>query len=323
MGGHSRFGILGAAVGLLALTSPATATCPASLCDCLGNAGRYAVSASQLQVKSGKISSSGYAYAIPTLIEGSACSQTGKIGGKAGGETSISDKLLLTAGAGLVAAKFSGYKYYGYPYPGTFVEGDVATAGGSLAGLDFVEIGGVTDTTGSYPEVSSCSGALVDAGTASDTLAALTPTQTLTDVVVTNGDTVTITGVAGVNVVNVNSINVKTGRDDYGSPIPSTLELSLPSAADTMIVNVATSVQLGSSSAIVVVGGSPENVILNVHGGPMSKVKIGGFEATIDPPILAPGAKILAKGYSIISNLIGGGKTKLQGPELADALLCQ
>jgi hypothetical protein len=236
MGILARLGILGSAIGLLALLAhPAEAACPANLCDCLGNAGRYAVSASQLQVKSGKISSSGYAYAIPTLIEGSACSQTGKIGGKAGGETSISDKLLLTAAPGLVAAKFSGYKYYGYAYPGAFVEGDVATGGGSLAGLGFVEIGGTTDTTGNYPEMSSCSGALLDAGAASDTLAALTPTQTLTDVLVSNGDTVTITGTAGVNVVNVNSINVKAGRDDYGSPLPSTLELSLPSAAAQMI----------------------------------------------------------------------------------------
>jgi len=41
-----------------------------------------------------------------------------------------------------------------------------------------------------------------------------------------------------------------------------------------------------------------------------------------DLPILAPGPKVLAKEDSILSNLIGGAKTKIAGPELADALLC-
>jgi choice-of-anchor A domain-containing protein len=281
------------------------------------------VVATQLQVKSGKISYSGYAYAIPSFLEGSVCAQTGKIGGKAGGETGISNDLLFAAGPGTSAAKFAGYKYYGYPYPGSYIEGDLATAGGTLTGLGFTEVSGITDTTGAYPGISSCEGALVDAVSASATLAGLTPTQTLTDVSVSGGDTFTITGGAGVNVVNVNSIKVKPGRDSYGYSLPSTLELELPGPTDTMIVNIATSLQLGNASAIVIVGGTPERVILNVHGGIASKVKIGGFEATIDPPILAPGAKLLAKGYSILSNLIGGSKSKIQGPEIADALLCQ
>jgi hypothetical protein len=72
----------------------------------------------------------------------------------------------------------------------------------------------------------------------------------------------------------------------------------------------------------VVANGSPANVILNVHGGALSKVKIGGSETLIDPAILSPGAKVLAKGYSILSNVIGGAKTKIQGPELGDGLLC-
>jgi len=316
--------MLAAIAGFTLAAGPATAACPdpTNLCECLGQAGRYTAVATQLQVKSGKISYSGYAYPIPSFLEGSVCAQTGKIGGKAGGETGISNNLLFAAGPGTNAAKFSGYKYYGYPYPGSYIEGDLATAGGLLTGLGFTEVAGETSTDGSYAEISSCTGALVDAASASTALAAFTPTQTLTDVTVTGGDTFTITGGTGLNVVNVNSINVKPGRDDYGSPLPSTLELELPGPTDTMIVNVATSLQVGNTSAIVIVGGSPERVILNVHGGLASKVKIGGFEATVDPPILAPGAKLLAKGYSILSNLIGGSKSKIQGPEIADALLC-
>jgi hypothetical protein len=65
-----------------------------------------------------------------------------------------------------------------------------------------------------------------------------------------------------------------------------------------------------------------ENVIINVHGGSMSKVKIGGHEAAIDPAILAPGSKVITKGDSYIANVIGGAKLKIAGPSIADVLLC-
>jgi choice-of-anchor A domain-containing protein len=317
-----RFVALVAALGGVAFGgSDAWAACPAALCDCLGEAGRYAVVGNQVQVKSGRISVSGYGYSIPTLVEGSLCGQTGKVVGKAGGEADVSADLLFTAGTGVIAAKFKGYKYYGYPYPGAYVAGDVATGGGSLVGTGFVDVGGVIDTTGAYPEISSCAGALVDAASASVTLAALTPTQSLGAVLVTGGGTFAITGASGVNVVDVDSINVKSGSYD-GYPVGSSLEIDLPGPGDVMIVNVAGNLQVGNASAIFVVNGAPENVILNVHGGLTSKVKIAGFEATIDPPILAPGAKVLAKGDSILSNLLGGAKTKIAGPQVADVLFC-
>jgi choice-of-anchor A domain-containing protein len=307
--------------GGIVVVADAAADCPANLCDCLDDAGRFTVLGDQVQVKSGRISVSGYGYAFPSVIEGSVCGATGRIGGKADGETDVSANLLFTAGPGVVAAKFKGFKYYGYAYPGAYVGGDVATGGGSLAGTGFVDVSGVIDTSGTYAGLSSCSGALVDAAEASAFLATLPATQPLTSVLVTNGDTFTITGTSGVNVVNVDSINLKPARDYYG-PIGSVLEISLPGPGDVMIVNVATSLQVGLNSAIFVVDGGPENVIINVHGGAASKVKIGGFEATVDPSILAPGAKVLAKGDSYLSNMIGGAKTKIQGPEIGDTLLC-
>jgi len=320
-----RFRSLLVLVWVAVVASDAGAACPATLCDCLGEAGRYALVGGQLQVKSGRISFSGYGYNVPSIIEGSVCGATGKVGGKAGGETDISADLLFTAGPGAIAAKFKGYKYYGYPYPGAFVGGDVATGGGSLVNTAFAEISGVTDTSGDYSEISSCSGALVDAAAASATLAALAPTQTFDDVLVAGGETFTITGADGanvVNVVNIGSINVKSRSYD-GYPIGGTLEISLPGPNDTMILNVATSLQVGNASGILVVDGPAENVIINVHGGNLSKVKIGGHEAAIDPPILAPGdAKVITKGDSYISNLLGGDKLKIAGPSIADALFC-
>jgi choice-of-anchor A domain-containing protein len=299
----------------------AQAQCPQNVCECLGEAGRYALVGEQLQVKAGKLSVSGYAYPLPSLVEGSVCGNTGKIAGKAGGETDLSNNLLFAAGAGVLAGKFKGYKYYAYAYPGVFVGGDVATGGGSLAGLEFADISGLTDTSGAYHEMSSCSGALVDAASASTMLAGLTPTQTLGDIVVSNGETQTITGTAGVNVVNVTSINLKPLNYD-GYATGSVLEIDLPGPGDTMVLNVAESLVLGNNCAIYVVGGDPQNVIINLHGGLLSKVKIAGQQAAIDPAILAPGARVIAKGESNISNILGGFKTKIAGAQVADVLLC-
>jgi hypothetical protein len=320
-----RWLVFAAALGCAAVAATdARAACPATLCDCLGEAGRYALLGDQVQVKSGRISFSGYGYNVPSIVEGSVCGATGKIGGKAGGETDVSADLLFTAGPGAIAAKFKGYKYYGYPYPGAFIGGDVATGGGSLVNTAFAEISGVTDTTGAYPEISSCSGALLDAAGASATLAALTPTQTLGDVLVAGGETFTITGADGANVVNVvdvDSINVKSRNYD-GYPIGGTLEISLPGPNDVMILNVATSVQVGNAAGILVVDGTAENVIINAHGGKFSKIKIGGYEAAIDAPILAPGSKVITKGDSYVANVIGGAKLKIAGPSIADVLFC-
>jgi choice-of-anchor A domain-containing protein len=317
--------IVGWSMGVLmlagVLASAAQAQCPQNLCDCLGAAGQYSLVGDQVQIKSGKISVSGYGYAIPSGVEGSVCMNLGKVGGKASGETDVSEDLLFAAGPGTLAGKFKGYKYSGYAYAGAFIGGDVATGGGSLAGTEYVEVSGITDTSGGYSEISSCTGALVDVATASATLAALPATQTFDDIVVTDAGTFTITGVAGVNVVNVASINLKP-QVYYGYATGSVLEIDLPGLSDTMIINVAESLQVGNNSAIFVVNGAPENVIINVHGGLASKVKVLGQEAAIDPAILAPGAKVITKGDSYLSNILGGYKSKIAGAQIGDILLC-
>src|SRR5262249_31750036 len=168
---RARYGLqLGVSLLAVALTAgQLQAVCPTDVCDCLGQAGHFAVVAGDLSTKAGRIIEDGYGYAVGPTVEASVCAKTGKLSGKVGGETSVSEDVVLTATSG-VAAALKGYIDYGYVYPGVLIDGNLLTGGGQITGGEYAEILGTTDTTGLDPGVADCRQALSDAATASATL---------------------------------------------------------------------------------------------------------------------------------------------------------
>jgi choice-of-anchor A domain-containing protein len=271
-----------------------------------------------LKVASGRISVSGYGYAIPVEIETSVCGTTGKFTGKLNGEISISEDLILDASTG-IAAKFKGSKAYGYAYPGIYIDGDLATGGGTIAGLeDFGVVAGTTDTMALNARVADCTQALADQQTASATLAALPATQTFTKTLVKSGNTLDINAGPGLNVIHFDDL-ILTPQKVYGSPYPSTLNVNLAVDTETVVINIPGKLSIGAACQVLVNGGDVEDVIVNVPGS-ASSVKIKG-QAYVQPAILAPGRKLLTGAQAVTANLFTGA-IKLKGAGIAEPLLC-
>jgi choice-of-anchor A domain-containing protein len=272
-----------------------------------------------LGAKPGKQSYSGSTYVTPSTVEGSVCVTTGTFSGGEDGETSMGNDVLLLSGVGTTAAKFKAYKVYGTAAPGTIIAGDLATKGGAIAGTDGVVVGGTTTTDGTHPGLTPCEQARTDLQTASNTLKALSPTQTdLGNVVVQPEEEFTISAGAGVNVINATNIILKK-KNYYGSPLPSSLHINFAPDTVSVIVNVSEKLTVSDSCVLDVFGGDPFAVILNVHGE-KAKVKLGKG-AEITPAILAPAAKLKAPLNATVSNLFGA-KVSVRGGYVTDALLC-
>ena len=309
----------GLLVWALVLATPVAAqTCPEDICECLGAAGDFStVATAQAKVKSGKISVSGYGYAIPVFIEGSTCQPLGKYTGLAEGELDLGEDVVAAAPTG-TALKFKGYKYYGYSYPGVFVAGDIATGGGTIKGQNYVELGGVIDTTGNHIQIADCANAITDVKNASATLAALPPTQTLGDVFIGNGDTYTINvGTAETEVIEINKLVIKP-RKYYGYAYPSYLEINLDITTGTAVINVNEKLAIGQACEIIV-NGDIEDVIINVPG-PGSSVRIGK-QAIVPTAILAPDRKLNAGADAFCANLYAA-KLNIKGASVSDTLFC-
>jgi len=325
--GGKSLGLLGAIVLVPALgIGTARAVCPDDVCDCLGQAGQFAILGNTLIMQSGKQSQSGSAYYFPSVTDTSVCAKTGKFSGKPGGETEIGEDLLLTASSGL-AATFKGYKYSGYSYEGVFIDGDLGTRGGTLKGLTctsgtvgcdgpYAAVAGTTDTMAGNPRLPSCTQAMTDAQAASTTLAALAPTQTFDKVIVKDQDTFDIDAGPGTNVISIGQLTLKP-QTYSGYAYGSFLSINLQDDTDSVIINVG-KLQVGSACEIDVNGGDIENVIINVPG-PGSSVKIKN-DAVVNAAILAPGRKVLAKRNTFVANLFGS-DVKIQGANF-ESLLC-
>jgi choice-of-anchor A domain-containing protein len=313
-------GGLGCAVALAGWVADARAACPdpSDVCECLGEAAQFAVVGPTLKISSGRISASGYGYAVPVEVETSVCGTTGKLTGKVDGEVSIHEDLLFSAASG-VAAKFKGTKAYGYPYPGIFVDGDLATAGGTLVGLEaFGVVAGTTDTMAGNPRVSECAQAQLDQLTASAALAALPATQSFPKTIVKNGATLDLNAGSGVVVYQFDDL-ILTPEKIYGTPYASVLAVNLALDTDTVIINVTGKFSVGAACEVLVNGGDIEDVIINVPGAtPSVKVK---SDAVVQPAILAPGRKLLTGANAYTANLYAG-SLKLKGSNVYEPLLC-
>lgn len=308
--------------GVLPLTQagPAPAQiCPQDICACVGDAGRFDLVGTKVDVSAGKVRYSGYSYPIPGNVDSSVCATTGRFSGISGGESMISGDIICTLPPDKTAVTLRGYKYYGYPQPGVSVGGDIATGGGAIKGMDFALVTGITDTTGTHPRVASCQQAVVDAQAASATLKALAPAQDLGELIIEAGNSHEIYAGPGVQVINATKIRLKS-KKYYGYPIGAALNINLSETTESVIVNVAEQLSVGKECNISVAGGDPSAVIINVHG-PKAKVQIGKG-ASVDPAILAPTTRTLnVPQYATVGNLFGT-KIRIKGAEVVDALLC-
>jgi hypothetical protein len=301
---------------VLGATSGAYADCPDDICDCVGEAGDFALVSTQAKIRHGIISASGYGEPVATYIETSMCSGVGKVGGKVGGETEIEQDAIFAAQSD-VAVKFTGAKSYGLTYTGAFIAGDLATGGGSIVGQTLVEVEGDIDTTGGHSSVPDCTQGLSDVVSGSAALAALTPTQKLGDLIINDGSSYDINvGSGDVSVIEIGKLIVKPLKF-YGYAYGSTLNINLD-GTNSVIIN-ATKLQVGASSQIVVNGGDVEDVIINVAGaGPSVRI---ARDAVVTVPILAPQRKVVAGANSFCTNLFAG-KLIVKGATISETMFC-
>ncbi len=269
--------------------------CPEDLCRCLPNAGKFAV-------VGGKVISTSWVDRIDEYVQGTAisesiCGVTAKLSGRLDGELYLSGDeppfadAILTSGVGTTAVRFKGYKLDKMPNAGVFIDGDVVTGGGLIQNPQYAEIDGVTDTSGTDPRVATCQQALSELTTASATLASLPPTQTLGTIVVPVGGEASITVGPGRQVVNVDSITIKSGSYPY----QSYLDIDLDPATTVLVVNIAKGLSIGEAGVVQVHPVAQVPVVFNFLPGATLKVK---KYVDLYVTVLAPTANIKISPYS-------------------------
>jgi len=308
-----------AGFAMLLAARPVSAVCPTDLCDCLGEAGHFALVGTDVSIRPGIPSPRVYGYPVQSSVDTSVCATTADLFGKLHGETAIGDDVILTDTTG-TAGELKGYRAYGgYAYPGVLIGGDLATGGGFVKGLEFGVIMGATDMRGRNPRVAACARAADDAQAASTAFSLIPPTQ-----IITNGRLVAIGAIreinatAGVNVIRFGDLILKAHRQG-GYTTGSVLNINLAPNTDSVIVNVTGKLAIDRESQIKVNGGDIEDVIINLIGKRPS-LKINA-DATVEPAILAPGRTVLVDSYAQTANLYAA-RTKIKGTTIAQALLC-
>jgi len=293
--------------------------CPHSLCKCLGAAGGFAaVGGASLQLKTGVLSAEGESEYVPSEVYGSLCAVKAKFSAKES-ENYIEGDLVCSEPS-RVAVKFSPIRFEGDVEPGTSIAGEVATGGGSVKKPEAADFEGVPSTDGTHPKVALCQQAPADVAAASTTLKNLTPTVTMAEIVVADGDVQTLAVGPGVQVINVNALKILSGRDEDGFPVPSELTIALDPGTDAVVINIAEDLTVEADSGIII-DGAEDAVILNVHGDrPHVKIKDGAY---VLPVLLAPSASLKAPAYSYFTNIYTAKKLQVKGGTLEDALLCE
>lgn len=161
------------------------------------------------------------------------------------------------------------------------IAGQCITGGGAVSSPS--ECAGGTDTSGTNPVLSSSyAQAGSDAAAFSASLAGMAATQTLSPITLGTKGSMTISGGAGTNVINVPSITTGTKATITINAGPS----------ETVVINVGTStdpgsLQLGNGASILLAGGiTPDHVIFNLIGTGTSAQL--GNDTVFNGTILAP-----------------------------------
>ncbi len=292
--------------------------CPLSLCSCLGAANRFtAVGGKAMSAKTGKYSDEGFPEYVETIVSGSLCAPVGKFVAREAA-SDVDGDVILTRAAGSVAAGFGGFTFDGVFEPGTYISGDLVTGGGAVNGPNAVVVYGDTLLDPNDARVANCRTAVTDLKAASTTLKNLPPSQSMDAIVVKDGNTFTLNLGPGIQVVNVNKIQVVSGVSD-GAPLPSTLMIQCALDTQVAVINVANELKVGAESVITSTCGE-DAVILNVHGN-RPKVSLR-FGAQVSPVLLSPGKDVKLPILSSMGNVYSGGKVAMSGAEVNDVLLC-
>ena len=222
----------------------------------------------------------------------------------AGGSQSRADYVGLgTAGQYAVLGINTTFSFNG---PGV-INGNVALTSGSSYNLASpAVVNGTfyhdTGVTGSNSGVTFSGGtvttnlsqAVTDAQNAAASAAAQTPTATMPGNVI--GNNTSFTGVAGQNVLDVNSVNLTNGNFTLTGP-----------ASATFIINVAGNITVngGSNSSILLAGGvTPDHVLFNVTGSGNTVSFTGG--GTLAGTFLDLNGSISVHDKTLNGALIGG-----------------
>jgi hypothetical protein len=179
--------------------------------------------------------------------------------------------------------------------------GGIATGGGLVRdtwGYYPLELEGVIDTSGTAPALAQCEQAKSDAMAASQTLAAMTPSQTLGRIDVDADGYYDIDAYGG-GVINIEALrlegrvlNVYYGYNEkYCDEDGAALYINA-NPGDQVILNVG---QLKVGNCAYIEAPYNANVILNVPG-PGKKIQVGIQADGIEFPILAPERVIVVKG---------------------------
>jgi Putative Ice-binding-like adhesive domain len=171
----------------------------------------------------------------------------------------------------------------------SYVDGDIATGGGRVAGeFGPGDIEGTIDTTGTHPTVADCMQAMADAQTASAYFASLTPNRTFGATTIEPFETFTLAA-APNEVIHFDSLKVK---GDFDPDFP---QLCLESTVFRItggpaVINVGS---LDVGPCVSVRRPTPA-VIFNVPGSGR-QIRVGRG-AVVQVPILAPGRNVSVRG---------------------------
>jgi choice-of-anchor A domain-containing protein len=253
----------------VAAAGGAQAACPQNVVDCMGAAAGFAVVAEKLSINKGITGSEGFSGAQPAFV-GDVCAPKAAVGGPAGCETTV-DSLVLLAADGFAASFNSSASYCSSFTPGigVIVSGDVVTGGGLLRRQAVASLLGNVDTTGTDPRLPACAQAMADVQSASATLGALAPTRDLGAIRVAPSDGLLLVADPGVNVWTASQINLLSRTAPFGEISYSTLRIQLDPATESVVINVAGNVNIGTFSDIDVMGEAAADrakVVLNLTG---------------------------------------------------------
>jgi hypothetical protein len=162
-----------------------------------------------------------------------------------------------------------------------------------------LSIGNPPQITGSVFTNQNLSQANTDARNASTTFAALSPTTSVSGGAISG--TTTINGGAGVNVVNISSLNLGNGQ---------TLTLNGP-AGSQFVINDSGNLVLNSGRINLTGGLTDDDVVFNVTSTGNAVSTSGGLnnEAVINGILLAPNSGVAMAPGLINGELIAGGST--------------
>jgi hypothetical protein len=285
-----------------------SATCPENITTCLGSASEFKVVGNRVSILYGTFSNGSRQGSV---VDGSVCATTAKMKGGRDRLTSISGDVILLAESGTAVRFVALRDNRGTKRPGTLIDGDVITAGGSIEGSEWAGVNGVVDTSGSHPKLDLCRQAMVDAAHAASVLGNLPATEDLGNLTVLPFETHTL-AFTGTSAQVKSAVGMRLMPDD------SLLGFDVADTVDSAIVNVERSVYVGYLADIDDVSLTfGHGKVLNFpRGGKVKVATLGGVGVTT----LAPQAriKVLMRGFTCE---LYGREVVLKGAWLVDTCL--